>query len=90
MVSVRESSLTSLKELQYNPFAGYRRVQFQKKKGAKQYQNPEASLRLPKNDDTCEAIMDTAEPGSSADTEKPPTSSFSLHIEVNAFLCNKK
>ena len=31
VVSVREPSLTTLKELNYNPYAGYRRVQFQKK-----------------------------------------------------------
>ena len=35
VVSVREPSLTSLKELQYNPYVGYRRVQFLKKIGAK-------------------------------------------------------
>ena len=73
VVSVREPSLTSLKELQYNPFAGYWRVQFQRKKGAKQSQNPDTSSRSSKDDDTCEAIMDTAEPGSSAGTEKPTT-----------------
>ena len=46
-----------------------------KKKAAKQYQKPEASLRSLKYDDTCEAIMDAAEPGTSAGTEKPTTSS---------------
>ena len=75
VVSIREPSLTTLKELNYNPYAGYRRVQFQKKKSAKQFQNLETSLRLPKGDETCEAIMDTAEPGTLADTEKPTTSS---------------
>ena len=75
VVSVREPSLTTLKELNYNPYAGYRRVQFQKKKSAKQFQNLEMSSRSPKGDETCEAIMDTAEPGTSADTEKPTTSS---------------
>ena len=39
VASVREPSLTTLKELNYNPCAGYRRVQFQKKKSAKQFQN---------------------------------------------------
>ena len=34
---------------------------------------------------TCEPIMDTAEPGTSADTEKPTTSSF---VEVRDFLCS--
>ena len=75
VVSVREPSLTTLKELSYNPYAGYRRVQFQKKKSAKQFQNLETSSRSPKGDETCEAKMDTAEPGTSADTEKPTTSS---------------
>ena len=75
VVSVREPSLTTLKELNYNPYAGYRRIQFQKKKSAKQLQNLETSSRSPKGDETCEAIMDTAEPGTSADTEKPTTSS---------------
>ena len=41
VVSVREPSLTTLKELNYNPYANYRRVQFQKKKSAKQFQNLE-------------------------------------------------
>ena len=31
VVSVREPSLTTLKELNYSPYAGYPRVQFQKK-----------------------------------------------------------
>ena len=75
VVSVREPSLTTLKELHFNPYAGYRRVQFQKKKSAKQFQNPETSSRSPKDDETREAVMDTAEPGTSADTEKPATSS---------------
>ena len=75
VVSVREPSLTMLKELHFNPYAGYRRVQFQKKKSAKQFQNPETSSRSPKDDETREAVMDTAEPGTSADTEKPATSS---------------
>ena len=75
VVSVREPSLTTLKELNYNPYAGYRRIQFQKKKSAKQLQNLETSSRLPKGDETCETIMDTAERGTSADTEKPTTSS---------------
>ena len=75
VVSVREPSLTTLKELHFNPCAGYRRVQFQKKKSAKQFQNPETSSRSPKDDETREAVMDTAEPGTSADTEKPATSS---------------
>ena len=75
VVSVREPSLTTLKKLNYNPYAGYLRVQFQKKKSAKQFQNLETSSRSPKADETCEAIMDTAEPGTSADTEKPTTSS---------------
>ena len=51
VVSVREPSLTMLKELNYNPFAGYRRVQFQKKKSAKQFQNLETSSRSPKGDE---------------------------------------
>ena len=34
LISVREPSLTTLKELNYNPYAGYRQVQFQKKKSA--------------------------------------------------------
>ena len=75
VVSVREPSLTTLKELNYNPYAGYRWVQFQKKKSAKQFQNLETSSRSQKGDETCEAILDTAEPGTSADTEKPTTSS---------------
>ena len=74
VVSVREPSLTTLKELHFNPYAGYRRVQFQKK-SAKQFQNPETSSRSPKDDETREAVMDTAEPGTSADTGKPTTSS---------------
>ena len=41
LASVQEPSLTTLKELNYNPFAGYRRVQFQKKKSAEQFQNLE-------------------------------------------------
>ena len=76
VVSVREPLLTMQKELNYNPYAGYRRIQFQKKKSAKQLQNLETSSRSPKGDETCEAIMDTAEPGTSADTEKPTTSSL--------------
>ena len=75
VVSVREHSLTALKELQYNPYAGYRRVQFQRKKGDKQYQNPETSSRSPKDNDTCEAIMNTTESGTSTGTEEPTTSS---------------
>ena len=75
VVSVWEPLLTTLKELNYNPYAGYRRVQFQKKKSAKQFKNLETSSRSPKGDKTCEAIMDTAEPATSADTEKPTTSS---------------
>ena len=51
VVSVREPSLTMLKELNYNPYAGYRRVQFQKKKSAKQFQNLETSSRSPKGDE---------------------------------------
>ena len=51
LVSVQESSLTTLKELNYNPYAGYRRVQFQKKKSAKQFQNLETSSRSPKDDE---------------------------------------
>ena len=43
VVSVREPSLTMLKELNYNPCAGYCWVQFQKKKSAKQFQNLETS-----------------------------------------------
>ena len=39
VVSVREPLLTTLKELNYNPYAGYCRIQFQKKKSAKQFQN---------------------------------------------------
>ena len=50
-VSVQEPSLTTLKELNYNPYAGYRRVQFQKKKSAKQFQNLETSSRSPKGDE---------------------------------------
>ena len=73
VVSVREPLLTTLKKLNCNPYAGYRRVQFQKK-SAKQLQNLETSSRSPKGGETCEAIMDTAEPGTSADTEKPTTS----------------
>ena len=49
LVSVQEPSLTTLKEL--NPYAGYRRVQFQKKKSAKQFQNLETSSRSPKGDE---------------------------------------
>ena len=75
VVSAREPSLTTLKELNYYPYVGYRRVQFQKKKSAKQFQNLETSSRSPKGDETYEAIMDTAEPGTSANTEKPTTSS---------------
>ena len=75
VVSVREPLLTTLKELNYNPYTGYRWVQFQKKKSAKQFQNLETLSRLPKGDETCEAIMDTAECDTSADTEKPKTSS---------------
>ena len=44
-----------------------------RKKDAKQYQKAEASLRSPKDDNICEAIMDTAEPCTSAGTEKPMT-----------------
>ena len=51
LVSVQELSLTTLKELNYNPYAGYRRVQFQKKKSAKQFQNLETSSRSPKGDE---------------------------------------
>ena len=51
VVSVREPSLTMLKELNYNPYAGYCQVQFQKKKSAKQFQNLETSSRLPKGDE---------------------------------------
>ena len=51
LVSVQEPSLTTLKELNYNPYAGYRRVQFQKKKSAKQFQNLETSSRSPKGDE---------------------------------------
>ena len=51
LVSVQEPSLTTLKELNYNPYAGYRQVQFQKKKSAKQFQNLETSSRLPKGDE---------------------------------------
>ena len=75
LVSVQEPSLTTLKELNYNPYAGYRRVQFQKKKSAKQFQNLRRHRVRQKVMRTCEAIMDTAEPGTSADTEKPTTSS---------------
>ena len=75
VVFVRKSSLTKLKGLNYSPYAGYRRVQFQKKKSAQQFQNLETSSQSPKGDETCEAIMDTAEPGTSADTEKLTTSS---------------
>ena len=53
VVSVREPSLTTLKELNHNPYAGYRRVQFQKKKSAKQFENLETSSRLPKGDESC-------------------------------------
>ena len=75
VISVRESSLTTLKELHCDPFTGYRRVQFQQKKIAKQFQKPETSSQSPKDDETCEVIMDTAEPGTLADIEKPTTSS---------------
>ena len=75
VLSIWEPLLTTLKELNYNPYASYRRVQFQNKKSAEQFQNLETSLRSPKSDETCEAIIDTAEPGTSADTEKPTTSS---------------
>ena len=51
LVSVQEPSLTTLKELNYNPYAGYRRVQFQKKKSAKQFQNLETSSRSSKGDE---------------------------------------
>ena len=51
LVSVQEPSLTTLKELNYNPYAGYHRVQFQKKKSAKQFQNLEMSSRSPKDDE---------------------------------------
>ena len=68
VASIRKPSLTALKETQYNPYAGYRRVQFQKKKGAKQNQKTEASSRSPTDNDTCVAVMDTAEPSSSTGT----------------------
>ena len=51
LVSVQEPSLTTLKELNYNPYAGYHWVQFQKKKSAKQFQNLETSSRSPKGDE---------------------------------------
>ena len=51
LVSVQEPSLTTLKELNYNPYAGYHRVQFQKKKSAKQFQNLETSSCSPKGDE---------------------------------------
>ena len=51
LVSVQEPLLTTLKKLNYNPYAGYRRVQFQKKKSAKQFQNLETSSRSPKGDE---------------------------------------
>ena len=51
LISVQEPSLTTLKELNYNPYAGYHRVQFQKKKSAKQFQNLEMSSRSPKGDE---------------------------------------
>ena len=51
LVCVQEPSLTTLKELNYNPYVGHRRVQFQKKKSAKQFQNLETSSRSPKGDD---------------------------------------
>ena len=73
VVSVQERLVTTLKELRYNPYAGYHRMQFQKK-SAKQFENPETSSQSPKNHETSEAIMDAAEPGTSADTEKPTTS----------------
>ena len=73
LVSVQEPSLTTLKELNYNPYAGYRRVQFQKKCQAVSDSGGRHRVRQ-KVMRTCEAIMDTAEPGTSADTEKPTTS----------------
>ena len=51
LVSVQEPLLTTLKELNYNPYAGYCRVQFQKNKSAKQFQNLETSSRSPKGDE---------------------------------------
>ena len=75
IVAARKPSQSTLKKLDYNPYAGYRRVQFQKKKSSNQFQNPETSLRSPKYDETSEAIMDTAEPGTLVDIEKVTTSS---------------
>ena len=50
--SIRSGTFANtLKELNYNPYAGYRRVQFQKKKSAKQFQNLETSSRSPKGDE---------------------------------------
>ena len=75
LVSVQEPSLTTLKELNYNPCAGYRRVQFQRRKVPSSFRIWRRHRVRQKVMRTCEAIMDTAEPGTSADTEKPTTSS---------------
>ena len=85
LVSVQEPLLTTLKELNYNSYAGYRRVQFQKNKSASSFRIWRRHRVRQKVMKTCEAIMDTAEPGTSADTEKPTTSSF---VEVRDFLCS--
>lgn len=45
IVAVREPSLTGLKELKFSPYAGYRRVEFQKRKpNLKKSQQPNDSL----------------------------------------------
>ena len=70
LVSVQEPSLTTLKELNYNPYAGYRRVQFKRRKVPSSFRIWRRHRVRQKVMRTCEAIMDTAEPGTSADTEK--------------------
>ena len=84
LVSVQEPSLTTLKELNYNPYAGYRRVQFQKKKSAKQFQNLETSSRSPKVMRTCEAIMILL----SLALQQIQRSRRLLVVEVRDFLCS--
>ena len=50
--SIRSGTFANhTEEPNYNPYAGYRRVQFQKKKSAKQFQNLETSSRSPKGDE---------------------------------------
>jgi len=47
VVAVKEPSLKGLKEMEYAPFAGFKRVQFQQqKKAMKKSQSPESSKML--------------------------------------------